>query len=245
MNRRKMPTWRVSSRFVTGQRAAGWHVMAWNRAGHENPRYGKVFTMCSIRLRRKIGSAVARSGSSSGRFWKVIGHCSAMVSVLCSPSVSADPSDLDQQSAALRTLYDDAEVNRYVCSDDPACDFEEFSSRLDARNVALTSSSAPSFLMGMQVEPARKGRLYFSAIFVKEKLGYRLAFAPDLGFSDVKLLRQQDGGYYMLRAVERDSAEAWKEFDFRYDPIAQQYIQVRTRCYYVGTSGKVIQAGCG
>ncbi|GGY28613.1 hypothetical protein GCM10007387_08470 [Pseudoduganella albidiflava] len=99
--------------------------------------------------------------------------------------------------------------------------------------------------MGMQVEPARKGRLYFSAIFVKEKLGYRLAFAPDLGFSDVKLLRQQDGGYYMLRAVERDSAEAWKEFDFRYDPIAQQYIQVRTRCYYVGTSGKVIQAGCG
>lgn len=83
----------------------------------------------------------------------------------------------------------------------------------------------------IQIEPRRKRTQYFSAIFLQEQCKYNMVFAPDTTLSSVKLLKTNKNNFYIVRAVERDSAEAWKEYDFSFDLRIRKYIARTTRCY--------------
>lgn len=136
--------------------------------------------------------------------------------------------EADMRTEALRALYSDVELTRYVCVENNDCAFDEFARRVDVQPVTLSPAPAAP---AIQVEPQHKGLQYFSAIFVQDQCKYRMVFAPDTTFSGVKVLKQQRNHYYVLQAVERDSAEAWKEYDFAYDPKERQYGLASTRCY--------------
>ena len=136
-------------------------------------------------------------------------------------------------------MYADADLARYVCVENGECDIGEFSAQLEVKPVSL----GPNAPAAIQIEPVRKGRQYFSAIFQLDQCKYQLLFAPDTTLSDVKLLQQQKNNFYILRAVERDSTGAWKEYDFVYDPKARQYGEPATRCYR-SKGGKDIKVKC-
>ena len=146
---------------------------------------------------------------------------------LFSSVVLACDSESTTRLEAIRTLYADSDIARYVCTDNGECSIEEFSKQLDIKEISLNPEGAAA----IQIEPMRKGRQYFSAIFLQDQCRYRMVFAPDTTLSSVKLLKKQKNNFYMVRAVERDSTEAWKEYDFTYDAVAQQYSDPKTRCF--------------
>lgn len=128
---------------------------------------------------------------------------------------------------AIRSLYSDADIARYVCVDNSECTKEEFSRQLEVRSVTLNAEGTPA----IQIEPRRKGTQYFSAIFLLEQCKYNMVFAPDTTLSSVKLLKTKKNNFYIVRAVERDSAVAWKEYDFSFDRVNKQYVAPTARCY--------------
>lgn len=146
-------------------------------------------------------------------------HCLAGLLSLISPVVLACGPEAAMRLEAIRTLYADPDVARYVCVDDGACDIEEFSRQLEVMAVSLSTAGAE----GIQIEPLRKGAQYFSALFLRDQCRYKMVFAPDTTLSGIKLLKKQKNNFYVLRAVERDSAQAWKQYDFAYDPATRQY----------------------
>lgn len=158
---------------------------------------------------------------------------------LFSPMVSACEPEATMQLDAVRTLYADPDISRYVCVDNAECSLEEFSGQIEIKVVSLNPKGAAA----IQVEPMRKGKQYFSAIFLQDQCRYKMVFAPDTTLSDVKLLKTQKNNFYMLRAVERDSTEAWKEYEFSYDPVARQYTDPRTRCFKA-VGGKNVIVKC-
>jgi hypothetical protein len=149
-----------------------------------------------------------------------------LLSVASSAAIACGP-EAAMRLEAIRTLYSDADLARYVCVENGECDLDAFAAQLAVNNVSL----GPDASAAIQIEPLRKGRQYFSAIFQLAQCKYQMVFAPDTTLSDVKLLKQQKNNYYILRAVERDSTETWKEYDFAYDPAAHQYGEPTTRCY--------------
>jgi hypothetical protein len=161
-----------------------------------------------------------------------------LLSILSSVVLACEP-EAALRLDAVRTLYADPDVARYVCVDNGQCGIEEFTSQLEVKPVALSPKGGAA----IQVEPLRKGRQYFSAIFLQDQCKYKMVFAPDTTLSDVKLLKQQKNNFYILRAVERDSTEAWKEYDFAYDPVALQYSEPKTRCYK-SAGGKNVVVKC-
>ncbi|MYN20617.1 hypothetical protein GTP81_28140 [Rugamonas sp. FT107W] len=154
-------------------------------------------------------------------------RCSTVLLSLISPVVLACEPEAALRLEAIRTLYADPDIARYVCVDDGACGIEEFARQIDVRTVSLSPAGAG----GIQVEPVRKGAQYFSALFLRDQCRYKMVFAPDTTLSDVKLLKKQKNNFYVLRAVERDSAQAWKEYDFAYDPATRQYAEPAARCF--------------
>jgi len=146
-------------------------------------------------------------------------RCIAVLLSMISPVVLACGPEAAMRLEAFRTLYADPDVARYVCVDDGACGIEEFSRQLDVTAVSLNPAGAE----GIQIEPSRKGAQYFSALFLRDQCRYKMVFAPDTTLSGIKLLKRQKNNFYVLRAMERDSAEAWKEYDFAYDPATRQY----------------------
>lgn len=131
------------------------------------------------------------------------------------------------QLAAIRSLYSDADIARYVCVDNNECTEEEFSRQLEVRSIRLNTERTPA----IQIEPRRKGTQYFSAIFLQEQCKYNMVFAPDTTLSSVKLLKTKKNNFYVVRGVERDSAEAWKEYDFSFDLRTRKYSIPTARCY--------------
>lgn len=146
---------------------------------------------------------------------------------LFSPVVLACDAESTMRLDAVGTLYADADIARYVCTDNGECSIEEFSKQLEIKAISLNSEGAAA----IQIEPMRKGKQYFSAIFLQDQCRYRMVFAPDTTLSSVKLLTKQRNNFYMVRGVERDSTEAWKEYDFTYDAVARQYSDPKTRCF--------------
>ncbi len=161
-----------------------------------------------------------------------------LLSVASSAAIACAP-EAAMRREALRTLYSDADLVRYVCVENGECDLDAFAALLAVNSVSL----GPDALAAIQIEPLRKGNQYFSAIFQLAQCKYDMVFAPDTTLSDVKLLKQQKNNYYIMRAVERDSTEAWKEYDFAYDPAAHQYGEPTMRCYRA-KGGKSMTVKC-
>lgn len=136
---------------------------------------------------------------------------------------------------ALRILYADADIARYVCVDNSECDIEEFATQLEVKAVALNTVGSPA----IQIEPKLKGRQYFSALFLQEKCRYEMILAPDTTLSDVRLLKKKKNNFYMVRAVEIDSTEAWKEYYFSYDLAIKQYGAPAIRCFKTSGTNNV------
>ena len=150
----------------------------------------------------------------------------AVLSLLSSAGFACE-GEGEMQLAAVRTLYADADIARYVCIDNSECSIEEFFSQVSIKAVTLNTAGTPA----IQIEPKRKGTQYFSAIFLQEQCKYKMVFAPDTTLSDVKLLKTKKNNYTIVRAVERESTEAWKEYDFSYDLATRQYRATTTRCF--------------
>lgn len=140
---------------------------------------------------------------------------------------------------AIRTIYSDPDIVRYVCPDSGNCDIHEFSEKLDINTILLNVKGAK----GIQIEPTNKGAQFFSAIFLQEQCKYKMVFPPDITFNGVKILAKQKNNFYVLRATERESAEAWKEYEFSYDATAHQYSDPKTRCFRV-SGGRTTSVKC-
>lgn len=149
---------------------------------------------------------------------------------LFSSTVCACESERMMLLEAVRQIYADPDIVRYVCTAGD-CPIAEFAEKIDIQPVSLNSQGAA----GIQIEPVLKGKQYFSAFYLKDQCQYRMVFAPDTTFSNVRLIRKEKNNFYMLRAVERDSAEAWKEYYFAYDPEIRQYTEPEMLCF--STSG--------
>ena len=139
---------------------------------------------------------------------------------------------------AVRQTFADPDIVRYVCLDSD-CTIEEFSEKIDIKAVALNSKGTA----GIQIEPLLKGKQYFSAIFLKDQCKYRMVFAPDITLSSVRLIKKQKNNFYVVRAVERDSVGAWKEYDFAYDAAVKQYSEPEMRCFRT-SGGKNVVVKC-
>lgn len=128
-------------------------------------------------------------------------------------------------------LFQDAELVSYVCADrDGKCSAVEFGGRLEGRSVDIKAPSAQP-VKAILVEPVRKHRQYFSAIFVKEGTRYREIYSADLSFSGTTILPSVRNGYFMVQGVVRDSNAYWKEVDFIYDSARKYYWPEKTRCF--------------
>jgi hypothetical protein len=154
---------------------------------------------------------------------------------------SACEAEAHLRADALRTLYADQDITRYVCVDNEKCSFEDFSRQLETKQISLGPESTTS--LAIQVEPLRKGRQYFSAVYLLDQCKYHMVFAPDTTLSGVKFLKQIKNNFYVLRAIERNSAESWKEYDFAYDSPVRQYNLMKTRCFRMGEN-KTLNVKC-
>lgn len=159
--------------------------------------------------------------------------------ILMSSVAFACEPETTMRSAAIRSLYADADIARYVCIDHVECSIEEFSRQMEVKPVKLNTEGTPA----IQIEPRRKGNQYFSALFLREQCKYNLVFAPDTTLSSVKLLKTKKHNFYVLRAVERESTEAWKEYDFSYDLESKRYGAPTTRCFRAG-GAKAVRMTC-
>lgn len=162
----------------------------------------------------------------------------AALGLISSIGLACEPEAV-MQLAAVRSLYSDPDIARYVCVDNSECTSEEFSRQVEVRAVKLNTEGTPA----IQIEPRRKGRQYFSAIFLQEQCRYNMVFAPDTTLSSVKLLKTKKNNFYIARAVERDSTEAWKEYDFSFDLATRQYSAPFARCY-MAHGAKIVRVKC-
>jgi hypothetical protein len=169
---------------------------------------------------------------------KSVLFAAALMPGLCSTAAHACGPEPVMREQAVRALYADADVARYVCVDNGDCAIGEFASKLDVKPVTLGPG-----ITGIQVEPQQKGLQYFSALFRQQDCKYEMVLAPDTTLSSVKLLPRQKNALYMVRAVERDATDVWKEIDFAYDPAQHQYALAATRCYRA-RGGKAVTVRC-
>lgn len=130
---------------------------------------------------------------------------------------------------AARILHTDPEVVAYVCVDNQSCTVDEFAEGLEATEVLLSANPREKQAAFM-VEPVRKGRQYFSAVFFKTPDGVRMVFAPDTTLSGLQVLPVIKHGYFIVRGTERESNVSWKEIDYGYDRGKKQYLPLNTRC---------------
>lgn len=148
------------------------------------------------------------------------------------------------RAEALRALYTDSDVVAYVCTGATPCDIGVSARGLEVTPLSLGEATSALALSGIKVEPQRKGRQYFTNIFVREQCRYRPIFSGDTSLSGVTLLPQQVNGFHLLRAYERGSALGWKEYDYAYDTAIRYYRLRRTRCFQANDLGTAVAAGC-
>jgi len=164
-------------------------------------------------------------------------------SIFFSSLVSACPAESVLPSDAVQALYKNSEVLQYICVENLNCSADEFMKGLEVKEVNL-SSIPRERRRALLVEPVKKGRQFFSAVFLVKDGESRMVFSPDTTLSGLKILPISKNRLYILRGTERESNEAWKETDYGFDRQSQQYKQVATRCFREN-DGKSIQVKCG
>ena len=151
---------------------------------------------------------------------------------LLAGTVSACPDAGDTRPAlpqrVLEQLAANDDVKQYVCAEAASCTAQELGEGLAASGLRLKPAAAADD--ALLVEPTRKGRQFFSAIFVDGD-NARMVFGPDVSMTGVRVLPRVRNGYYMLRSVSRDSTVEWDEYDFAYDTAKQQYWPAGRKCY--------------
>ncbi|MES2319853.1 MAG: hypothetical protein V4631_20430 [Pseudomonadota bacterium] len=162
--------------------------------------------------------------------------------IFFSSVVSACPAEGKLPVDALQMLYRNQEVMEYVCVGNPTCDESEFLANLDVKEINL-SSSPDKKISAVLVEPTKKGRQYFSAVFVKNACESQMVFSPDTSLSGLKIMTASKNRFYILRGTERDSTESWKETDYGYDSKLKQYTEIKTRCFRE-KNGKSVAIKC-
>jgi hypothetical protein len=64
---------------------------------------------------------------------------------------------------AIRAIYSDPDIVRYVCPGGGNCDINEFSQRLDIKTILLNAKG----VKGIQIEPLNKGSQFFLLSFFR------------------------------------------------------------------------------
>lgn len=143
---------------------------------------------------------------------------------------SACPPDEKMIKSAMEQLYADEELVNYICIENKDCDLNEFSSKLDLTRPDLNPSSKKR-VEALLAEPTKKNKQYFSALFIKTGCMYQMALSPDTSLSGIKIIKKNRKKLNIIRSLERETNELWKETDYGYDPKLKQFIAIRTRCY--------------
>lgn len=143
---------------------------------------------------------------------------------------------------AAQALYENKEIVGYACVEDKSCSWAEFAANLDVKALNLGASPRKE-VDAILVEPSRKGRQFFSAVFIKQAGKYVIVFSPDTALSGLKIVPEIRGDLHVLRGTERESAESWKETDYGFDCKSNQYAAIRTRCYQQ-KEGKTVRNKC-
>lgn len=154
----------------------------------------------------------------------------SLVLILFSTVATACPAASKVPTEAARALFQNAEVVEYVCVENKRCSQEEFAAYLDVKEISLGATPRKK-VDAILVEPSRKGRQFFSAVFVKNAGKFALVFSPDTTLSGIKAMPEIKSDMRVLRGTERESAESWKEIDYGFDLKSKQYSEIRTRCY--------------
>lgn len=143
---------------------------------------------------------------------------------------------------ATQALFKYTEAVEYVCVENESCSHKEFAAKLEVKGLDLGTSPRKK-LDAILVEPSRKGRQFFSAVFIKQAGKYVIIFSPDTTLSGIKIVPEIKSGLHVLRGTERESAESWKEIDYGFDCKSNQYAVIRTRCYQQ-KEGKPVRNKC-
>lgn len=162
--------------------------------------------------------------------------------IFFSAVVSACPAENAVPADALHALYENSEVLNYVCVENPNCSKDEFVKGLEVKELNLGSDPRAK-QPALMVEPVRKGRQYFSAVFFRTSIGLRMVFSPDLTLSGLKVLPAVKNRLYVLRGTERNSNVSWKDTDYGYDHKNKQYMPITTRCFQ-DEGGKAVAVKC-
>lgn len=162
--------------------------------------------------------------------------------VLFSSVAAACPAANNVPVEAAQVLFKNTEVVEYVCVENKRCSQDEFAANLDVKPLDL-GATPRSKVDAILVEPSRKGRQFFSSIFIKQASKYTIIFSPDTTLSGIKIVPEIKSGLHVLRGTERESAESWKEIDYGFDCKSNQYAVIRTRCYQQ-KEGKPVRNKC-
>jgi hypothetical protein len=170
-------------------------------------------------------------------FRSVVTAC--MFSAISGAAVAKAPPD-----KVVSALFRDKELVVYVCPEsDGHCSVAEFGRRLESRKIDVATSPGRTSET-ILVEPVKKHRQYFSAIFAKHGHEYREIFAADLSMSGITILPTARHGYFVVQAVARDSYADWTEIDFVFDPNSAYYRPEETRCVR-NLDGEIAVCECG
>jgi len=173
---------------------------------------------------------------------RACGRIVAVILALCATDAACCAAEPTLRSGALRSLYGDSDAVQYVCGE-VECTLQEFIKGLATRRLRLAAGATVDD--ALLIEPQRKGRQYFSALYLLDRQAcfYRLVFAPDVSASSLRLLASVHDNHYDVRSVQRDSADKWREENFSYEASQSRYVSSVTRCF-ADVDGKTKSVPC-
>jgi hypothetical protein len=166
----------------------------------------------------------------------------AICLIFCSTAATACVAADKLPPGALHTLYKNTELVEYVCVENASCTEGEFAAKIDVKEVNLSSRPQGKF-NALVVEPTKKGKQYFTAIFTADPSRPELIFSPDTSMSGIKIMPNSKNNMRILRSTELESTEAWKQTDYGYDAKTKQYMEIKTTCFHE-KNGKGIAVKC-
>ena len=161
---------------------------------------------------------------------RACGAIGAVILALHASEAACCAAEKTLRTDAVRSLYGDSDVVQYVCGE-VQCTVQAFAKGLDIRKLRIAAGTTADD--ALLVEPAKKARQYFSALYLLDRKAclYRLVFAPDVTASSLTLLPRVHDNHYDVRSFQRDGAAYWREEDFSYDAGKSRYVRIITRCF--------------
>lgn len=155
----------------------------------------------------------------------------------------AHPAHARPPQSIIEYLYKDSELVAYICVEYSKCTASKFGDRLEAKKIHI-SADPKAKTDAILVEPVKKNRQYFSAIFEVRKGKYDPIFLPDTSMSGITVLPASRDGYRLVQAYVHATNADWEEIDFAYDRHKKQYLAAKTACF-TSVDDKPIARPCG